>query len=493
MTQDATLNRIVRTWLDEGADSLPDHVLSDVLTQIPTLKQRRPLVERWQPRTGGVAFRLAAAAMAVVVVAATALVISTFRPSGLIGNPPSPSPTARWYVPPMPGELPAGTVTIYDPFPMQVQLDLGPGWTLSDDGVGSDAAVIYKGSRFGTDGRGLIIAVPTMLYNDACDTSSGIHDPGPSATDFMNALTTQQPGPAATGVGDVQVGGFDGKHVQVRTLNLISHEIPPACSGGIVRWVSSQSLPHVASGQSDEYWVLDVDGRHLVLDAFDFGAHQADLDELRQAVQGMRIKPATMTDVYVPPMPGPLPPGKLVIDYPFPIRLEAALPDGFSLGPGGVGTDTVMLFRGSLDSPGGYGAVFATPSQLYNDPCDPSRGTVNPGPTVDDFVHQILDVQRHGDLLVEAIPTQLSGYSGTRFVMQTVAYKPPSKLACQGDVKRWVSTQVLPTSQEGQTDAFWVLDVAGTRLVIDAFQLGPDVPDPNADVGQIGESLKINP
>ena len=41
MTNDPDLARAVRSWLDEGADRLPDRVLDAVLASVPTTRQRR--------------------------------------------------------------------------------------------------------------------------------------------------------------------------------------------------------------------------------------------------------------------------------------------------------------------------------------------------------------------------------------------------------------------------------------------------------------------
>jgi hypothetical protein len=42
MSSDREPTRIVQSWLEEGANVLPDRVLDDVLERIPVTPQRRP-------------------------------------------------------------------------------------------------------------------------------------------------------------------------------------------------------------------------------------------------------------------------------------------------------------------------------------------------------------------------------------------------------------------------------------------------------------------
>ena len=44
MSTDRDVNRIVRSWLEEGVSALPDRVLDTVLDQLPATPQRRALV-----------------------------------------------------------------------------------------------------------------------------------------------------------------------------------------------------------------------------------------------------------------------------------------------------------------------------------------------------------------------------------------------------------------------------------------------------------------
>ena len=127
MSTERDVNRIVRSWLEEGVAALPDRVLDTVLDQLPATPQRRA---RWPVRRFGEMnnfAKFAIAAAAVVVIAFVGLrllpgqgsVGSVPSPSAspapsAIAEPPSPtaSPSAS-NVPTDPrGALPAGTYTV---------------------------------------------------------------------------------------------------------------------------------------------------------------------------------------------------------------------------------------------------------------------------------------------------------------------------------------------------------------------------------------------
>jgi hypothetical protein len=48
MSSDRELTRIVRSWLEDGVNALPDRVLDDVLVQLPVTSQRRPWWRAWR-------------------------------------------------------------------------------------------------------------------------------------------------------------------------------------------------------------------------------------------------------------------------------------------------------------------------------------------------------------------------------------------------------------------------------------------------------------
>ena len=68
MSTERDVTRVVRSWLDDGATGLPDHVLDRVLADVPATPQRRRwAVRRNRSMSGLFRFAVGAAAVAVVL------------------------------------------------------------------------------------------------------------------------------------------------------------------------------------------------------------------------------------------------------------------------------------------------------------------------------------------------------------------------------------------------------------------------------------------
>jgi hypothetical protein len=92
VSTDRDVERIVRSWLDEGVTQLPDRVLDLVLDQIPTTSQRRAGWPAW--RSSPMITYARVALGAVVVVVAALLAINLLPRTGVGGPDASPSSTA---------------------------------------------------------------------------------------------------------------------------------------------------------------------------------------------------------------------------------------------------------------------------------------------------------------------------------------------------------------------------------------------------------------
>lgn len=95
MSTDRDLTRIVRAWLEESANVLPDRVLDEVLAQLPMTPQRRPLWRAWRKRFMHGSFRFAMAGVAVIALALAgySLFQLSFGPSASPPETPTPTPT----------------------------------------------------------------------------------------------------------------------------------------------------------------------------------------------------------------------------------------------------------------------------------------------------------------------------------------------------------------------------------------------------------------
>ena len=89
MSTERDVNRIVRSWMEEGVTALPDHVLDAVLDQIPATPQRRSAWSAWREfhMNKFVAMGLGIAAAVVAL-----LIVGQFLGPN-VGGPPAETPT----------------------------------------------------------------------------------------------------------------------------------------------------------------------------------------------------------------------------------------------------------------------------------------------------------------------------------------------------------------------------------------------------------------
>jgi hypothetical protein len=90
MTDDRTLERAARSWLEEGPTQAPDRAVDAALSRIQTTRQERGLTLPWRIPTMNPITRIAV--IAAVVAVAVGAAFFAFRPASMIG--PAPSPTA---------------------------------------------------------------------------------------------------------------------------------------------------------------------------------------------------------------------------------------------------------------------------------------------------------------------------------------------------------------------------------------------------------------
>jgi hypothetical protein len=120
MTDDRSLERAARSWIENGPTEAPDRAVEAALFQIQTTPQERDLRIPWRLPTMTTPARVAAAAVIGVLVIGGALVVLKPGTSSGIGGPgpspsPSPTPTASPTLSPSPSVativVPAMTTT----------------------------------------------------------------------------------------------------------------------------------------------------------------------------------------------------------------------------------------------------------------------------------------------------------------------------------------------------------------------------------------------
>jgi hypothetical protein len=301
MSTDRDVNRIVRSWLEEGVSALPDRVLDTVLDQLPATRQRRA---PWPVRRlldMHIPTRLAVVAAAVLALAVIG-VIAIPRGSGVAGPQPSASPTPAPTPGPSPIALPStgalapGTYSIAAGLatPARLIFTIPAGWS-------TDGGFVYKDPAPGAAspppfsvGKVLVVSwILSHVYTDACHWGGTLVPVG--TPDQFVTLLANQKGRTASAPTDVVLGGAPAKRIELTvpaTLDVSK------CTNGVVRfWPDpgpdeSGGLCCSAVGSTDVVYALSASGTTYAIVA----RHQADTPAADQAeldaiVASIRIGP----------------------------------------------------------------------------------------------------------------------------------------------------------------------------------------------------------
>jgi hypothetical protein len=306
MSSDRQTTRIVRSWLEEGVNVLPDRVLDDVLDRLPTTPQRRHSWQAWRNPLVSNTLKYALAGAAVLVLAVVAIGIYFGQSGGGPGvrgptpsstpistpgtsQPPAasqpPSPAAS---PPADGTLTPGMYVISsEPFSAQSPLlvvTVPAGYDAIGTGVRPWSLV--KVGDEPTEFSGLGVWEVDAVYEDPCRWSKTDVDGqslGPTVDDFVAALAAQ-PGRNATEPVDVTVDGYSGKRLELSVPPDIAFDAN--CDEGEYR--SWPGRFHQAPSQIDDVRVLDVDGIRLIIATTYFpttsAKDRAELDAMFQSL-----------------------------------------------------------------------------------------------------------------------------------------------------------------------------------------------------------------
>ncbi len=313
MSTDRDVTRIVRSWLEEGRTTLPDRVLDTVLSQLPATPQRRAWwpARRFQDMSATARLLAAAAAVvAVAVIGVLALPRPGPSPASTPGPPastiPPPSRSAASLPPQaVDGPLVAGTYVtrpFWPPIPrVRVTFTVPSGYSFVPDW-----AILPTTSGDG-ESAGIGFLQPNGLFSNPCHwdiDKDGVLEPGdiPTGTsvdDMVNALKLQR-SYTATVVGDVTIGGYSGKRVDLQlptTLDLGSCDKPTDYPSPVYFvWGPSQvgaaDLFSQGPGNRWQVNILDVEGNRIAIVYQDFASTPYDrYTEMQGILQSIRIEP----------------------------------------------------------------------------------------------------------------------------------------------------------------------------------------------------------
>ncbi len=319
MTDDRSLERAARSWLESGPTQAPDRAVEAALLRIQTTPQERDLRIPWRfPKMTTPARVATAAVIGVLVVGGALFMIGRPGQTGVGGPGPTATPTTTPTPIPSPtpgtpslseGPLPAGA-HVMTPFALpgsdacfdpdgsrtaaprpgctdttnddsiRVTVTVPAGWEGGELGVGLiDSEIDHEAD--------MLVVRGGLLLIDPCDSDRArdeAHIPvGPTADDFASALDEHPLLDVTTPVA-VTLGGYTGKYMDLQVPADIS-----ACD--VYRpwdpWLYAQG-----PGQRWHLWILDVDGVRVIVQGTDYAETSAQhRAELQAIVDSVRIEP----------------------------------------------------------------------------------------------------------------------------------------------------------------------------------------------------------
>ena len=160
---------------------------------------------------------------------------------------------------------------------------------LLDGYEGDDGNVV-----FGSDeGQGISVWIVGNVYAKPCHWVGTLLDPpvGSSVDGLVAALASQQQRGASRPT-DVELDGFTGKFMEMSVPSGI--DLADCHDGQFRTWVDSTMVGarNLEPGQHDLLWIVDVDGRRLLIDAaLGVGTSPQDRADRIQMVESIRIDP----------------------------------------------------------------------------------------------------------------------------------------------------------------------------------------------------------
>ncbi|MBA2558114.1 MAG: hypothetical protein H0V12_12355 [Chloroflexi bacterium] len=145
-------------------------------------------------------------------------------------------------------------------------------------------------------------------------------------------------------------------------------------------------------------------------------------------------------------------------------------------------------------------------SLVYGHPCQWQGTLFQPGPTVDDLAEALVDIPLRN--ATQPVDVTLDGYAGKYMewsVPADIETEPHGEftsfagcdvVAGDGDraFESWTGKAGGSNRYQqaaGQLDRLWILDVEGTRLVIDAFEMPDATAAEREELTEVVESIRF--
>jgi hypothetical protein len=279
---DREITRVVRSWLSEDRHEDVSRVAGAVLDELDATPQRR--TTWWPARRTPIMNRIVGFGLAAAAVVVAVFIGLQLLDGPNVGGPdvePSqsaaPSESAPLAEPSAWVGVPAGAFLWFDPTnPSHPLLDGPPititvaasGWTLP----GWEGLI--KGDQVDNVPESWLLYASTtagiLVYGDPCQWAASTPSTPATTADQVVAALAAQASRSASDPVNVTLGGYPGKMV---TLHVPDDAVFSECEGGAFATYEVQGqngVPwrlHQGPGQIDEFWVVDVDGAIVIIDA----------------------------------------------------------------------------------------------------------------------------------------------------------------------------------------------------------------------------------
>jgi hypothetical protein len=152
---------------------------------------------------------------------------------------------------------------------------------------------------------GLSVANVINLVTHGC-TDHSAQDPvvGPTVNDLATALASLEPFVVRDEPEPASMAGYEGTHlaievpeIEFRSAGKDSFEHYPDCTNKMLNsWIAPPLgfafYGYTEPGQVEEFWILDVEGKRLVIEANWFpDSPEKDVAELREIIESIEITP----------------------------------------------------------------------------------------------------------------------------------------------------------------------------------------------------------
>jgi hypothetical protein len=151
------------------------------------------------------------------------------------------------------------------------------------------------------------ITTVTNLVSHGCRDHSWADPPvGPSVDDLAGALADLAPFRVTSPPKDVTIYGYRGKHLELTVPDLQvegqgdDRRFTECEEGNLKSWVAAIDTEpgdafygyNAEPGRTEEFWILDVDGTRLVIEAnWSPASLREDVTEMRAILDSIRIEP----------------------------------------------------------------------------------------------------------------------------------------------------------------------------------------------------------